>query len=157
MSWTCETKQSHLCTGKAEYLYHGVSVEVYLCTNAAFIKMRETNLNTNKPPYMECLAVSRVTLTCNSCKSQFRFERTGLRTSTWIPDFCPHCGTKGVVTTLDAERDYWEILAESYGLTVELTKGLYEIWDPNMDQNFGDFVRKELAEVNEKINDDGNK
>jgi hypothetical protein len=65
--------------------------------------------------------------------------------------YCALCGSKAL-TMADQDETYWEVLAESYGYTVEIMKMLYNCWDRNKHYRFSDHVRELQDEIEtEKI------
>lgn len=55
--------------------------------------------------------------------------------------FCPVCGNKAY-SNRDLDRNYWEILADGYGLTPEIVQEMYTMWDRSVHIRFGDFVNE---------------
>lgn len=110
---------------------------------------------------MRCLEFTKLTLTCNSCKSIFRFEplrpvmvRTANVESEQghyfpIPNhYCPVCG-KQTVAKFDPTLDYWEIISSRLDLPVELTLQIYSHWmkDALATAQFVEYVQSVLAEL----------
>jgi hypothetical protein len=82
----------------------------------------------------------KFTLQCRTCFAQFRLQRIGIVTAINNDFYCPSCGNSAGILQ-DSQLDYLETLADAFGLTPELIKQLYELWDWTEHPSFGDFVR----------------
>lgn len=110
---------------------------------------------------MRCLEFTRLTLTCQTCQSIFRFEpvrpivvRNAPLASqsngyTLIPNhYCPACGSPAVAE-FNPELDYWEIVAKLLDLPVGTTIDFYSHWmrDKNTPAKFVEWIKEIQAEV----------
>jgi hypothetical protein len=110
---------------------------------------------------MRCLEFTRLTLTCQSCHSVFRFEPlkpTTVRTAPLasqsngyfpIPHhFCPACGSPAVAA-FNPELDYWEVVAKDLDLPVDVTVDFFNHWmrDRNTPAKFIEWIKSIQEEV----------
>lgn len=102
------------------------------------------------------LGTYMLTLGCSSsqCDTKVRIGRV-LNTQRSIGPFrfCPVCGAPAHAHH-DTEESYWEMLARSFKLPIDLVKMLYEEWDPNEHANFRTFVEEMQAEASGVAKDD---
>lgn len=83
-----------------------------------------------------------LTLHCSSpqCSVQVRIGRVlNTQRTPGAFRFCPTCGSPALAHT-DTEETYWEALARSYSLPVDLIRMLYDEWDTREFHRFADFV-----------------
>lgn len=99
----------------------------------------------NSAPEKENLQVRMLTLSClqKDCLTKLRIGRFIYRPTTRVGtlQFCPVCGGKAQAHT-DTDETYWETLANSYDLPVQIIQQLYAIWDRNEYEKFYDFVQE---------------
>lgn len=83
---------------------------------------------------------SQLTCICRSCGSRTRFSRPEPGVVIDSPSFCPMCGERAMAG-LDPDADYWEALATSLELPVDMTQNLHGLWlsDPEQSRS-GKFV-----------------
>lgn len=89
-------------------------------------------------------------LKCNSCYGRWRVELLTPSVQRSLPTFCPACGANSVVE-IDRNQDYWYILAEGMlgkgnARSVALIKGLYDLWQPEIEPHFSVFVQQTMKE-----------
>lgn len=63
-----------------------------------------------------------------------------------VLEYCPKCGSKAGAK-LDLEENYIEVLAESYGMSVELLQQIMSLWNATDVQNLSDFIDQLKAEA----------
>lgn len=87
--------------------------------------------------------LNMLTLSCQNKECMLRIRvgriisKPALRIGAFT--FCPLCGSKAA-SGQDMEESYWESIAQSYGLPVELMKMLYDTWIPGEHQKFSDYI-----------------
>jgi hypothetical protein len=104
-----------------------------------------TNLRDNPP--------QRITIECTQCDTMTRVYRVEPAVKIGGFRFCPICGTNRTAVYQDSTTDHWESLARNYGLTVDLTKQIYDLWQPNECQHFGTFVKTFLSKLEATANE----
>lgn len=85
-----------------------------------------------------------LTFKCLECKSAWRFIRT-LGTVLGPPQYCIFCGVKGKVGLFFSEEEtYDEVMANSYGLSVNRFRKIYKVWSLIGDSSvrLTDFIEK---------------
>lgn len=94
----------------------------------------------------------RLTIACRSCLVQFRLVVPDKVLTNKGPQFCVYCGSQDVNPSQDTDRDYWEVLAESYGLPESILQMLYTSWVQSNEGHtkFKDYVEQTLKEAVEK-------
>jgi hypothetical protein len=93
------------------------------------------------------MTTARMTVSCPVCKQSVRYMPYLTTKPTVIggPRYCTYCGHDGVGVTQDHALDTDEVLAESYDMTVQRFRKVYELWLLiAADKTFSQFV----AEVN---------
>lgn len=97
---------------------------------------------------MSNVAFHTSTCTNKECLTEVRVGRFLNRPSTFVGGFkfCPMCGSQAI-TGRDSDEDYWETLAKSYKLPVEIIKMLHESWNVHEHRKFYDHVQQMLKEA----------
>jgi hypothetical protein len=82
-----------------------------------------------------------LTVHCHDCHSTFRFH-THTPTQFTGPKHCVYCGSSRINSAQDNELDYWEVLANAYGVSIELIKMLYTgFTNQRSVSHFADYVK----------------
>jgi len=89
--------------------------------------------------------MARLTITCATCKSVWRVQRSSKAVTYGPPSYCMTCGNPTVSITQDSDLDCDEVLAESFNLSITNFNKLYELWQLNFTDKYPhmvDFVAK---------------
>lgn len=71
---------------------------------------------------------ARVTLRCSACKTELRMVVPGTLGVDNAPMFCVYCGASPIMVTQDSERDFWDVMEETFHLPRATLEVFYEAW-----------------------------
>lgn len=93
----------------------------------------------------------RLTMQCNEpdCKAFVRVDLEVPRTHAGPPQSCSYCGSTNVQVYEDADRDYWEHLAQELDIPLAVCKELYSMWNPLQYNSFASYVAAYLKLLQE--------
>jgi hypothetical protein len=96
--------------------------------------------------------MARVTVKCRSCLTEFRIVTPEQTVTMLPPTFCLYCGSNDTWVHQNAERDYWEVMSEGFGLPVSILQMFYNAWhqDPEGQPKFRDYLQQAIRQVVEK-------
>lgn len=96
--------------------------------------------------------MSRITLLCNDCHTVFRIVVADNPLSHDPPYHCLYCGSQNTYPSQDSDRDYWEVLSESYSLPIPVLKLFYGAWTQSPDgyTRFGDYLVPAMKKILEQ-------
>lgn len=109
-----------------------MSTETNASTKARPVIVQNVIIDNKQPP--------RITIDCNDCNTLTRVYRVEPITQIGAFKCCPVCTSTHVQVYQSVATDHWESLARAYGMSIELVQQVYELWNPQEHQRFGDFV-----------------
>jgi len=94
-------------------------------------------------------------IACSDCKMCWRVENITVFTMGTLKLHCPACGSSNVKYSSDYANDRWYSMAATFGLarshnSVELLKGMWDLWDPKEHELFRDFVLEYITDFLEE-------
>lgn len=86
---------------------------------------------------------TRVSFKCNDCPQLFRVDNPAPTVQSALK-YCPICGRSNTAVYKDNDLDCDEVLAESFGMPIQLYKTFYDCWllDPDRPRSLREFMAR---------------
>lgn len=85
---------------------------------------------------------ARITITCKTCLLELRAVVPSPLPTLTAPTHCTYCGATTVHVSQDSERDFWEVMEETFGMPRATLELFYGAWqqEPKGFVRFRDYV-----------------